>query len=309
MNTTIRKIIAVLLVILTITATVPVSSYAASVKYIEVTKDNAVIRTSASEKGKVIVRCKKNAVLTSTGTKINSKLNKWYKVKYNGKTAYIYSGNVKSHSHSYRQYNYAGVTYKVCKYCGNIIVTKSTKIKKASAGTMASYAATAGALAAADGPIPVGDIVATAFLALGAYYTFSGKVATGSVAKGIVTEIDFEEYLKKEKNSCSDISFRRVKRTGGTLKYRDRTCLNMIEAYICARYLRQDVHTKYYPTALALAELHVASCNQEKIHGSYYTEKDQNQPSYFYHFHLKISGKKINSHIFYSTDGFGRYPS
>ena len=303
-----KKTIAVFLVLIIFISMVPVYSSAATVTYIEVTKDNAPIRTSSSESGSVVVKCKKNAVLASTGSVKNSKGNKWYKVSYNGKVRYIYSGNVKSHTHKHTQYQYAGVTYKVCKNCGNISVLKSTKMKVSQASTMATYAVTAGSIAAADGPIPVGDVVGVAFLALGAYYVYSGKVASSSIAKEIVTEIDFEKYIEQEGGTCGSTSFRRVSRLSTGLKYQDQKCLNMMEAYICARYLNQDVYTKYKNTAAGLGALHVESCKQEGVKGDFYFEKDANQPTYFYHYHLKISGKKLKAHIFYGTNGYGKYP-
>lgn len=74
---------------------VPCSAGAASKKYIEVTKDNAVIRTGAGEKYDIKLRASKGTVIEVLDTAINWHLNKWYKIKTSSGSLYIYSGNVK----------------------------------------------------------------------------------------------------------------------------------------------------------------------------------------------------------------------
>lgn len=279
---------------------------------IEVKRDNAPIRSAASENGSVLFRCEEGAVLKYTSTVINKYGNLWYKVTFNGKTGYIYSGNVKMHTHSYQHLTYDGVTYNVCD-CGKVTVTVKTTQKVDSykvsmsgvAATaplsMTGYASTAGGLAIADGPIPLGDIIGLSILVVGAYLTLTNSKPSTTQVQEIVRNIDFDSYLEQNGSSCSVTSYRRVLREGGTLKYIDDKCMNIGEAYVYVRYIGGDVYCNDQPTAMALAVMHGEN--------NFYMERDKNQPTYFYHYHLGANAKhKVGGHIFFGTNELGQRP-
>lgn len=308
---TLKKTIAFLLVVITIFASISISftSTAASVAYFNVTK-NCTIKSGPGEKYKTIGNAKKGSVVTATAKKKNEHGNTWYKIKWdNDRTGYIWSGNIKAHKHSYKQQTYRGITFKTCKNnCTKIVVVKSTSIQLKNAQALAAIAPTAGTIAMADGPVmPVGDIVAVAFTAI-SYYLITSKKMTKSQAKEMVTEIDFDDYLKSRKNVCNDYSFKQVVRKNGALYYKDKTCLDLMEAYIVVRYLCKDVYTKYKASATQLATMHIAACKSNNEQGGYYYEKDANKPEYYYHYHLKVNGQKLPAHVFYGTTSSGKRP-
>lgn len=303
-----KKIIPIFLIVVIIATSIPFTSSAASVKYFNVTK-SCTIRSGPGEKYSSVGKVSKDSVVTATAQNKNQYGNIWYKIKWgNNRTGYIWSGNTANHKHSYKQQTYRGITFKTCKNnCSKIVVVKSTSIKLKNAQALAAIAPTAGTIAIADGPVPVGDIVAVAYTAI-AYYLITNKQMTATKAKEIVTETDFDEYIKKRKNVCGDDSFRFVLRKNGNLYYQSSTCLDLMEAYIAARYLNRDVYTKYQTNATQLATMHVAACANENTRGTYYFEIDKNKPGYFYHYHLKVNGQKLPVHIFYGKSPNGRTP-
>jgi len=68
---------------------------------LEVVVDNAPLNADCYQDSGVIMRFKAGDCLKLKGTLTNDYGNLWHKVEYGGKTGYIYSGKVKSHSHKY----------------------------------------------------------------------------------------------------------------------------------------------------------------------------------------------------------------
>lgn len=293
MKKSVRMLAAVLVLAIAISA-FPVSAFAVQDEYLEVIVDNAPIRKECYEKGDVVARCIKGAVLESRGATINRYLHKWYKVKYEGHTCYIYSDNVKTHSHDYQSLTLEGITLKICKNCGDI-VSEDSKLP-----TYSEYASLAAvALPAMDGLLPVGDIVAAILLA---YSVAKLSPAIVTVAEDIaeqIREIDFAAYLEKrnEKN-CTPYSFRRVTRFPKGLKYLDSECMDYAEAYIWVAVFKGDVYTASEDAALILASW--------SPKGSI-CERDKDKESYFYHYHLSID-RSEKAHIFFGTNDFGQTP-
>ena len=312
------KIMSLLLVLTLFVGMIPTPAYAASVSYLEVTRNNAPIRADKYDTGKIIDRCAKGTVLKCTGTTYNWKTSKWYKVEWEGKTRFIYSGNVKTHSHSYKnKVTFDGVTYKICG-CGYINVTAKTQVKvkqgnaiamsatafaplAGSTATAYSFIPAAGGAAALDGPLPFGDVAALLILAYGAYTMTSGTTISTSKAKSMAISLDFDDYLKQNPNICSEASFRMVSRaTGKNLTYIGKTCYNAVQAYALA-VGGQDMYTRYMPNAKLAASFHPGGC---------YSEIDKNKPNYYYHYHLGANAKsKVGGHIFYGTTPSGLTPT
>ena len=90
-----KKFVAVLMILCLTLAMLPIGSFAAGKTYIEVTKDNAPLRSGKGEDYSVVVRASKGTVLEAVDSGLNIYLNRWYKVNTAGGTAWIYSGNVK----------------------------------------------------------------------------------------------------------------------------------------------------------------------------------------------------------------------
>lgn len=82
-------------VMLCLPLTVPTETFAESKTYIEVTKDNAPLRSGKAEKYSVVVRATKGTVFEVVSSSINISLHLWFKVKTSSGMAWIYSGNVK----------------------------------------------------------------------------------------------------------------------------------------------------------------------------------------------------------------------
>jgi len=262
---------------------------------------SASIRSKPYSTGSVLYKVSSGTSIPVTSATVNKYGNTWYITNYGGTVGYIYAGNVKAHSHSYETVSYDGVTYHICD-CGNVKVTVKTTetVKLKRSETMAMYLSMAGMSAVADGPVPLGDVIAAGLLVLGAYECMTMTSLTSTQAINMLREVNFDEYLKQRENQCSNTSFRRVIRVDGTLKYMDDRCLTLPEAYVYVRYMHGDVHTKYYGTATALGALH----------GAYYTERDSNQLNCYYHVHLGSSAaNKVGGHVFYGCNGYGKWPS
>ena len=301
------KFLSVLLVLALFVGMIPTPAFAASTTYLEVTRNNAPVRADKFDTGKVVERCAKGTVLKSTGTTWNWKGSKWHKVQLEGssKTYYIYDGNVKTHKHSYKNtVTFDGVTYKICS-CGYINVTATTQVKLKQGNAIALSASTYGSLAlgtsAADGLLPVGDAIGLVILAYGAYTMSTGQTISSSKAYDIAIDLDFDEYLKQNRNTCSEASFRMVSRgTGKNLTYIGSTCYNAVQAY-CLAVGGVDVYTRYMPNAMMAASFHPDGC---------YSEIDKNKPNYYYHYHLGADADhKVGGHIFYGTSPSGLTPT
>lgn len=291
-----KKLLSIILAAVMLIGTIPVVSSAAY-SYVEVTRDNAPIRRGCYESSSVAARVSKGTVLEVTGSCHNIYLNKWYRLSYNGQTCYIYSGNVKTHSHAYTPLYFNGVTYNICN-CGSITVSASSTAKKNEGVKVASSAALAIPLVAVDGPLPFGDIAAAGVLIVGSCIALNLAVPAVEQLAEMISEADFDDYLKKRENVCTVDSFRKVKRVNGTLKYIDNYCMDMVEAYVYVRLVGGDVYTASEDNALMLAAMH----------GSGIMERDKDQESYFYHYHLGLN-RNIKGHIFFGANDFGQVPT
>jgi hypothetical protein len=287
------KLMSFVLVMALLVVSTPISANAASVTYLEITRDNAPLRKEAHDEGKIVARCEEGAVLKSTGSFYNYKFRKWHRVEYQGSTYYIYSGNVETHYHEYEELYYGGTTYKYCD-CGQVNVVSTVNVSQSN--SIAAYAGAAGVAVAVDGPIPVGDIVGAAILLYGACYLATSEFSDAVI--DVLEEIDVDEFLDAHENVCSTESFRKVSRLGGTLTYIDNECMDDIQAFFYVM-LVGDVYNVYEQNAEELAALY----------GSYFKDRDKDNPAYWWHFHLGNDHKdKVKGHIFFGTNDYGMYP-
>lgn len=294
-----KKILFLMLVVVMMFASIPVTSYASGeVIYLEITRERAPLRKKSNDKGEIVKRYTENSIIQSTGSLINSKKNRWYKIPYEGNNYYIYSGNVKEHKHSYKQLVYDDVTYKYCN-CGNVKVVTKEKEKLKASKAIATYTSTVGMAVAADGALPVGDVIGLGIIVFTMYQAATGNILDKAAYTEIIKEIDFGDYLKNREQVCTDESFRKVMRKEGKLNYIDDKCMDKDEAFFYVFY-GGDVYTKYEETAEKLG----------LMYGNCFNERDKDAPSYFYHIHLGKDHKdKVGGHIFYGLNDYKEGPS
>lgn len=293
MKKSVRFLALLLALAMTISA-FPVSAFAATNEYLEVIVDNAPIRNDYYKTGDVVARCTKGAILESSGTKTNRYHNKWYKVSFEGSTYYIYSENVKVHTHNYQSLTIEDLKLKICKNCGNIV---SDDTKSDTYNEYISLAALA--LPAIDGPIPVGDILAGILFTYAVAKSSQAMVPAAADIVEQIRKVDFSEYLKKrDENTCTPYSFRRVMRYQGGLKYLDSECMDYAEAYIWVAVFQGDVYTASEDAALILAAMSPKGST---------CERDKDKVSYFYHYHLS-KDRSEKGHVFFGTNDLGETP-
>ena len=317
MKKLIARIISMLLCACMLVSLVPVNAHAASETiYVEVTKDNAPLRAENNQDGAVVARYEKGIILETEGSCINKKLNTWYKVDYEGKTCYIYSGNVAVHEHKYMEINVLDYCFYFCD-CGELLqeTTKNLKLLRSPASvgyigmgvqlvtaysgtiSMEEAVAVAGGLSIADGALPVGDVIALGVLLLATLAELSNGLPDQLTSTQVLQQVDYRELLKRNEESCSDYSYRRVTSLtkDGNLTV-SKTCYNLAAAFVCAAGLKENIYTRYVESAYALAALF-------STYGSYKTDPAHNE-GYYQHFHLywdeKNSGK-VSNHVFYGT--------
>lgn len=272
---------------------------------LEVTKDNAPIRSGPGKTYSVLVECAEGAVLKSTGSTRNKYNNRWYKVEYDGQTGYLYEGNVTTHFHDYYSFTYDDVTYNVCD-CGKVTATvTTTKVttQQSNAMSAASSAAVCTTMALADGPAPVGDAVCVGMLAVLGVMSLTAVKPTTEVITTIIEDIDFSSYSGDELK-C----YRKIQRINGKLYYQDDEALGIFEAYeyVMTKQESKDGKRAYGDVWCETPELALALAS---LHGEYYSERDKDMPSYFYHYHLGPDKKhKVGGHIFYGTNDYGETP-
>lgn len=279
-------------------------------QYIEVVKNNAPIRNDYYETGNVLTRCTSGTILAYTSTKVNTYLNKWYKVVYNGGYAWIYAENVKEHKHTYQSsYSSDLDSFQVCAKCGHV---KASSNKTAEAVVNSTFVMGAlgslgvkssgvigfmGGFAVAE-PTPAGEIALGVAIVAGAY--LAAKGATATVAK-LISELDLSLVAEMNQNVCSPASFREVVRNGSELIYESTKCLDTLQAY--GRVLAgKDVYANTQTIAFECARLYPGGC---------YSEIDKNKPDYFYHYHLgkDAKHKRPNTgHVFYGSTPSGKRP-
>lgn len=293
-----KRMISLLLILGVLLSLLPVSAFAESKTYIEVTKNNAPLRDRPYEEGQAIAKCEEGTVFSVVDTRINKRLNKWYEVFYNGKSCYIFSGNVKTHTHSYKSIIINDICFDVCA-CGDASVSSAPSDKKEVGNEILSSASLAApaVFAGADGPLPIGDIIGLGILIVGTCYAHDILVPSTENLVEMLKESDFYEYLNESERVCKPTDFRLVMRLPGMLKYTDNRCMDVMEAYIATRFLHLDVYTADENAALALVAMH----------GSGIMERDKDKESFFYHYHLGTD-RIIKSHIFFGLNDFGEGP-
>ena len=270
---------------------------------LDVKKSNAPIRSGAGSKYAVIARCSDAAVLASSGSCRNGSFRKWYKVDLDGETGYIYSGNVSVHKHNEQELHINGVIYGVCN-CG-MVTAKASNGKSIGEATKVMGSLTlALPLAAADGPLPIGDIAFAVIAVIALCVAHDYSIPETAEISAAVTEADFVDYLRgRAENTCSDSSFRRVSRFPGGLKYLDKYCMDRAEAFLYVQLTGCDVYTANENEALLLAAMY----------GAAIMERDKARPSkdittYFYHYHLGTD-RTNKAHVFFGLNDAGVGPT
>ena len=157
-----KKMICAILVVVLIVGMIPITAFAAGNTYIEVTKDQAAVRTKADGDAKIALRLEEGVVLESVATHYNwKKLSNWYEIRIPGKegTYFIFAGNVKIHEHETTSITVNDIVYKICN-CGNIRAETTTAEQNEEASLVLGSATLA--LPLVDGPLPLGDLAAAA---------------------------------------------------------------------------------------------------------------------------------------------------
>lgn len=298
-----KRVLSVLVIVaMMVCSFTPREAQAATATYYEVIADGTTIHAKARESSRVITSCQAGAVLEVKGSCRNIFFNKWYKLEYNGETCYIYSKDVKKHNHSYMDLTFNGVTYMICD-CGSVTFWAESYEDQV-AGEKVNMAVTMAlplSLAAVDGPLPVGDLLAAGILILAGCMSMDVTMPTTEELAVLMSEAEFERYLEsRNENACSMESFRRVKIVNDKLHFVDDKCLDIVEAYIYVRFLKKDVWTPNENSALMLAYMH----------GSATMERDKDEDTYFFHYHLGVRDvtKRLKGHIFFGTNDYGEIP-
>lgn len=305
-----KKAIAVLMtIVLLLTALTPTPAFAAT-SYYDVTRDNAPIRSEPYETASVIMECPYGMMLEVSGWTVNRYLNKWMEVNVDGRVCYIYSGNVDRHSHVYQTVHFNDETYRFCK-CGTIERTAGgPKLSGAAltAGTALvrfvnspAYYGAASAATLADGPFPVGDVIALGMTVIGTCVSAHMAMPTIESIVELVTDEEFNAYLRnRDRNICTPYSFRKVQRLNGALRYIDEYCMDEIEAMIYVRALKGDVYTSSEDAAMMLVAKY----------GAGVCERDKDAVSYYFHYHLTHGNaqKRYGGHVFFGTNDLGQVP-
>ena len=300
-----KHAVSILLILALFISAMPAAAFADSSTFLEVVKEGAPIRAKAAEEGRVVERCAVGAVLECTGSKINHHMNRWYIVKTSsGGEAYIYSGNVKEHSHNYTDLRFEDITYSVCN-CGRVQVKADNEAKEEEGSKVLAAVSAALPAAVADGPLPVGDLVGIGIVIVSVAALHDVVLSTDSLSSAI-SLADFDEYLSKKEGVCNSSSFRKVARLNGNLKYIDNRCLDLAEAYIYV-LLGGDVYTPDENNAMMLAA----------EYGRATFERDKDKISYFYHYHFglhfdehgnRIENDTVGGHIFFGLNDLGQGP-
>ena len=303
-----KKFISLLLTVIMALNILPLSVASAETQFVEVTKDSAPIRDDYYESGNVLKWVPRGTILRVYDTKLNSKLNHWFRVEYDDPSqnrcimGWIYSGNVKDHSHSYQKYEYNGNTFCVCETCNTISIEKVTTVPLSKMDSVALAIPSAIGTAMVDSPaIGPADIAAVFILIMAAFEIGTEPQMTEVIE--MVDTMDLSRFTEGT-NRCGIDSFYKVQRLPAGLKKIDNTCMNMMQAFICVKYNLFDVWTETQEAAGLCAA----------INGDFYgPEIDATgDSSYYYHFHLgadrKHKERTTNKHIFFGTNGLGQRP-
>ena len=336
-----KVILSLILAIAIVLGGLPVSAFAASDTFIEVTKDNAPVRTKAYESGDVIERLEEGTILQADAC-WNLKGHRWYRVELSdGRSGYIYSKNVQKHEHNFNEYNTQIGTFLVCEQCGRIEEKHITDVKKGSAvkafainavmhmfydsspsgvlnvvtgGMTASGAkvytyssayALPLTLAVADGPAPIGDIIGAAIV----------------VAGGAAALHDAASFI--ELNEVVDLDTFAASITAGEfldrLKNREREC----DATTFRRVVRESGGLRYaddicmdwteaYICVVLGIDVYTPFSEIADQFSALFTfvrmERDKD-PTHYWHYHAYDNqGIKIRAHIFFGANDYGAMP-
>ena len=298
-----KKFLSVFLSLVLLINILPLGAAMADTQYVEVTADSAPIRDDYYETGSVLYWASRGGMLKVVKTKTNMYFNKWYYVEYD--TGYscgrgwIYSGNIKEHSHNYQTYNYNGNKFGVCTKCGTVSIERTRTVEMSRADAFVAALPAAGVAAGADGPIPAGDVVAVVILGLALLEL--GQTPSTYQIQEWAESVDIADYVRED-NTCSIESFYKVQRAGNLVKI-DNRCMNAFQAFLCSRFLGYDVWTMD-PQAAVLC----ASMNGGRFFGP---ERDANKADYYYHYHYGTDHqhKDTETHVFFGQTESGLVPA
>ncbi len=312
--------------------------YPQGAKLMEVKKNNAPLRTSYSEKAKAIYKCKTGTVLQVVNQTYNSYNNLWYQVKYNSKTYWIYSGNVKAHKCDFEYLSCGDINYSFCN-CGKVTGQATScstvygvqytfdggyKLQKTNSLQAVIppvsqipvkeiiQSGIAAALSIADGPLPFGELLAAALIAATGATIYYGSVPSKEEVTDVTKEWTNVKPETMEKARKAGKAYSVVLRP---MNFNLKCIGKKIDVFTALFALRngRDIYTDNYGLAAVLGEIYVSKDRQtlcyynEPAHT--YTEGKSAYP----HIHLGVkSGYKCSKdsrgHAFYGTNGFGKRP-
>jgi len=302
-----KKIISVLMCLVLLVNVLPMTVALADNDYVVVTKDSAPIRNDYYETGDVMKWVPYGTVLQVVGTKTNSHFNLWLKVRFDDpdrhmcREGWIYSGNVQEHRHNYIRYNYNGNTFCVCEDCHTISIEQVRTVPLSRMDSISLAVPTAIGTAMADSPaIGPADVAAVFILIMAAF-----EIGTEPQMTEVIEMVDTMDITKftEGTNKCGIDSYYKVELLPTGLKKMDDKCMNIFQAFICARMNVANVWTETMAAAEACAALNGR--------GRYFgPERDKEQPAYFYHYHLGRNADHKDSprHIFFGTNDYGQRP-
>ena len=299
-----KKFLSVFLSLVLLINILPLGAAMADTQYVEVTADSAPIRNDYYETGDALQWVSRGTMLKVIKTKTNMYFNKWYQVEY--ETGYscvrgwIYSGNIKEHSHNYQTYEYNGNKFGVCTKCGTISVERVRTVETTRADALAAALPAAGVAAGADGPIPVGDIVGLFILGLACLEI--GRTPTTTMIREWIDSISIPDYIR-ENNACTVESFYLVS-LGDNLQKLDNNCMNPFQAFVASRYYGFNVWTMDPDAALLCV-----SFNGSRFFGPEKDSKNPDRKYNHYHYGRDHKDKDAETHVFFGTNNWGETPS
>lgn len=265
---------------------------------IEVVREDAPLRVGPSNKDDIVARTTQGRVLLVKRSLVNSKGNLWYEVFWedslnDGKTLYIYSGNVEKHDHHYETSRAGFTKFNYCN-CGQIQLIRDSRLLKSCGVALPSVLPIAGAISLADGPLPVGDIIAG--LSLIAVTAIANNITLSEDVVEIAHDVNIVDWLRDEGSVCTQDNYRAVVRSEKKLKIVSELCMSAEMAFIFSRYGNIDVWT---PDQTGEAALNVVKYSQDGFFGP---EVDENKTGYYYHYHYGTGhDNKVGGHVFFGN--------
>ena len=299
-----KKAFALFISLVLLVNLLPMSAALADTEYVEVTVNSASIRNDYYDTGDVLQWVSRGTMLRVIDSKRNLYLNKWYKVEYD--TGYscvrgwIYAGEVAEHKHHYQEFYYNDNKFGVCTSCRTVAIEQVSTVEYNKANALTAALPAVGGLAAADGPLPVGEIAGLVILGLA--YLEIGYNPSDYMIREWARTASIDDYLS-ETNSCSVQSFYIVERTGSKLVKKSNKCLNVFQAYLYSRFLNQDVWTMD-PDAAFLC----ACMNGFRHFGPERDCRNSDVKYFHYHYGTDHNHYDAHTHIFFSTNNYGETP-